>query len=134
MEEYANIIQAVEHDPLSQMIDLKIVEIKPGYARGEIEVQPKHLNPIASVHGGCLYTMADVVAGCAAESHGATTPTLDSSFHFLNAGLNVKKLIAEATELKKGKRILVYDIKITNQDDLLLATGIFTYMNIDKTS
>lgn len=132
MREYEEIYQTVADDPLSQMIDLKIVDIKPGYAKGEIEVQPKHLNPIASVHGGCLLTMADVVAGCASESYGGTTPTLDCNFHFLNAGLNAKKIIAEATELKKGKRALVFDVRITDQDGLLLATGVFTYMNIAK--
>ena len=47
-----------------------------------------------------------------------------------NAGKNTKHLIAEAHEIKYGKRAMVYDVKIYDQDEVLLACGTFTFMSI----
>ena len=128
--DYLDMMKTANKNPFAEMMDLKITEVALGYSKVEIDVQKKHLNPIETVHGGCLYTMADVAAGSAAASHGRIAPTLDSSFHFLNAGKNTTHLTAEAHEIKYGKRAMVYDVKITDQDGLLLACGVFTFMSI----
>lgn len=127
---YLEMMQSANRNPFAEMMDLKITEVRLGYSRVEIEVKEKHLNPIGTVHGGCLYTMADVAAGSAAASHGNVAPTLDSSFHYLNAGMHATHLIAEAHELKFGKRTMVYEVQIKDQDELLLAVGTFTFMSI----
>jgi acyl-CoA thioesterase len=128
--DYLEMMKSANKNPFAAMMDLTIIDVKEGYSKVEINVQEKHLNPIGTVHGGCLYTMADVAAGAAAASHGRIAPTLDSSFHFLNAGKGTTHLTAEAQELKYGKRAMVYDVKIVDQDDMLVATGTFTFMNI----
>ena len=51
-------------------IGLHITQLGEGSARAEMPVTKDHLNPIGSVHGGCLATMADVVGGAAASSYG----------------------------------------------------------------
>ena len=91
----------------ANMMDLRIVEIKKGYARTVIDpVTKTHLNPINSIHGGCLFTIGDVTAGSAASSYGIQVTTLDSHFNFLRPGLHTTKLTGEATELKHGKTFL----------------------------
>ena len=54
------------------------------------------------------------------------------NFHYLRAGINTKKLFATTTEIKRGKKILVYSISVTDQDDVELAVGIFSFMSIGK--
>ena len=46
------------------------MELDEGYCKGELEVTDQHMNPLGTVHGGCLYTLADTVAGFAAASCG----------------------------------------------------------------
>ena len=128
--DYLDMMKTANKNPFAEMMDLKITDVRLGYSKVEIDVREKHINPIGTVHGGCLYTMADVAAGSAAASHGRIAPTLDSNFHFLNAGKNTKHLIAEAHEIKYGKRAMVYDVKIYDQDEVLLACGTFTFMSI----
>lgn len=70
---------------------VRIVEIREGYARTELEVKPEFLNPIGSVHGGCLFTMADITGGSAAVSHGEQVTTADADIRYLRPGINVKK-------------------------------------------
>ena len=69
---------------------VRIVEIREGYARTELEVKPEFLNPIGSVHGGCLFTMADITGGSAAVSHGEQVTTADADIRYLRPGINVK--------------------------------------------
>ena len=117
----------------ANMIDLRIIEIKKGYARTVIDpVTKTHLNPINSVHGGCLFTIADVTAGSAASSYGIQVTTLDSHFNFLRPGLHTTKLTGEATELKHGKNISVYSVQIKDQDATILAEGTFTFASLGK--
>lgn len=101
-------------------IGVEITDVKKGWARGEILVKNHHLNPVGAVHGGILFTLADTVGGVAAWSHGEVVTTANGSIQFLNAALNPRKIIAEATELKAGKNLLTYDIKIHDDSGKLI--------------
>lgn len=57
-------------DKFIELIGIKIIEADEGYCKAELEVDDRHLNPLGTVHGGCLYTLADTVAGFAAASCG----------------------------------------------------------------
>ena len=52
-----------EQNVFGDLAGVRIVEIREGYARTELEVRPELLNPIGSLHGGCLFTMADITGG-----------------------------------------------------------------------
>lgn len=116
------------------LLGTKIEEVEAGYARVSLEVKPDYTNPFNTIHGGVLYTMADMAGGTAAYSYGQPVVTVDSSFHFLNAGINVTRLIATGTELRNGKNIGVYEVKVMDQDEKVLCMGTFTYakINADK--
>lgn len=109
---------------------IEIVELSEGYAKISMQVAQKHLNPIGSVHGGCLYTIADVAAGAAAFSYGQPATTVNADIHYLRAGLNTTTVYGEAHVLKQGKRIIVLQTTVSDQDGNLLASGTFTYMVI----
>ncbi len=111
-------------------IGIRAVEIKKGYAKATMPIDENGLNPHGTVHGGCIFTLADIAGGLAATSHGKKVVTVNSNLHYLNAGIHTTKMIAEARELKAGKRISTYEIYIEDQDHKILADGIFTYMNL----
>lgn len=113
-------------------IGLKITHIEEGYAKAELPITPKHMNPYNTLHGGVLYTMADVAGGSAALSHNRPVFTVDSQFHFLNAGRNVTTLYGEGRTIKAGKQLIVVEIDVTDQNGLLLCKGTFTYMQVSK--
>ena len=101
-----------------------------GYAEGEMEIKKEHENVVGSLHGGVLFTLADTIGGAAASSRGMMVTTVSSDFHFLTAGMDVKKLYATAKELKHGKKLSVYDVKVCSDQQKLLAYGVFTYYNL----
>ena len=95
-------------------------------AEGELEIRTDTQNPMGMVHGGALFTLADTVAGTAAFTTGRNCVTLDSSMQFLSAARG-DRVRCTAKPKKAGRTILVYEISITDSEDRLVATGIFTF-------
>ncbi len=120
------------HNNFAEHLGLEITEIGPGYARAMMPIREEYLNVVGSVHGGCLFTIADAAGCAAASSYGNHIATLNNSFNFLNPGLNTKTLYATTRELKRGKRVLVYSVAVTDENENLLAEGVFTFMSINK--
>ena len=97
-----------------------------GEAEGELIIRPETRNPMGVVHGGALFTLADTVAGTAAFTTGRNCVTLDSSMQFLSAARG-DRVRCTAKPKKAGRTILVYEISITDSEERLVATGIFTF-------
>ena len=97
-----------------------------GQAEGELTIRTETKNPMGVVHGGALFTLADTVAGTAAFTTGRNCVTLDSSMQFLSAARG-DKVRCVAKPKKAGRTIMVYEISITDSEERLVATGIFTF-------
>ncbi len=121
-----------EENPFARELGIRTVEIRSGYARSELNIAERHLNFIGSVHGGCLFSLADTVCGSAAASHGFYCTTINGNINYLTAAIDVSRLIAEAREIKHGKRIDVYDVEIRDEKGTLLAQGTFSYFNLQE--
>lgn len=109
---------------------IKITKVSEGYAEGKIEITENHLNVSKGIHGGCIFSLADTVAGCATWSRGHKATTSNSSISFLRPTFDVKTLIAKAKEIKYGKNLLVYDVDIEDEKNRLIAKATITYFNL----
>ena len=54
-----------EKGHFSSNSNIQIVKLDSGYAEGILDIRPENLNMLGYVHGGCLATLADTVAGMA---------------------------------------------------------------------
>lgn len=122
----------MEHNHFARLLGVSLTEISLGAAKGMVQTRPEHINPIGSVHGGCMFTLADIVGAAAASSYGEQITTLDSTIHYLKAGLNSTCIYADAQVLKHGKRITVVEVSITDQDGELLSSVTLTFMSLGK--
>lgn len=113
-------------------VGMKISKLEEGYAETQIKVTPDHLNFSGIVHGGCLYTLADVAAGLATFSFGGTAVTLSSSFNYLSAAPGSTSLLRAVAKAKKhGRTITVLEVEVF-ADDKLVCDGTFTYFTKDS--
>lgn len=105
---------------------VRITKIAPNYCEGELTITPECCNYLGIVHGGCLATLADTVAGTAACSTGRGTVTINYGLNFLRQATgSVIKCVAEPE--KTGKTISVFRCSLTNDRDELVASGQFTF-------
>lgn len=102
---------------------------KDGRAQGELRVAKTSLNPLGIVHGGCLATLADSVAGYAAiAATGRQCVTVNYALNFIRPakGSN-KKIVCLATPRRLGRTLCVYEIKLLDDEQEVVATGDFTF-------
>lgn len=119
-----------ETNIFAKHLGIRITNIETGKAEAELEIKDIMSNLIGSVHGGCLFTLADVTAGSVAASYGYKATTLDATMHYLNPALNSKVLYARGETLKHGKRTTVVNISITDQNGTNLVSAVFTFMSL----
>lgn len=105
---------------------IRITKLEPGRAEGELTVCRDNLNRWGVVHGGCLVTLADTVAGAAATATGKGTVTLNNTFNFLRPGTGAK-IHCTAEEVKIGRTIAVFRCTLTDEEGRIVATGDFTF-------
>ena len=110
----------------SKYSGVRITKIAENYCEGELTVTPDTCNYLGYVHGGCLATLADTVAGIAACSTGQGTVTINYGFSFLRPATGgVIRCVAE--EEKAGRQVSVFRCSLYSEEDKLVASGQFTF-------
>ena len=127
MADYRN-----SHNPYVQPQGVFVEEISPGYARVTKTVIPEDANPLGVPHGGVYFTMADTACGSAMASHGDKAVTMSASYNFFRSANVGDCLTAEAREVKHGKTVCVFEVRITDQNGVLLGTGTFTFYSLPE--
>ena len=120
-------------DPFSYYSNIRITNVyEDGSVDGELQITPKSLNVHGFVHGGCLATLADTVAGHAAHLYGKCV-TLNYAFNFLRPakGEN-EKIRCLATPEKVGRTLCVYHLSLTDDAGVEIASGSFTFFLLKK--
>ena len=132
LEEFERILKfRLSVDGAIAQMGIKVTDMEVGWARAEMEYSSAHRNPNGSVHGGMIFSLADSVAGTAACTHGSMVTTSTGSIYFLHAAFRPKKLIAEAMELKAGRNLMVYDVKVKTDTGKLVAKAVMEYFNLN---
>ena len=120
------------HNPYAQRLGIFVEEIGPGCARVTKAITPEDLNPLNFAHGGVYFSMADTACGSAMASYGYMAVTMDASYHFFRSAIVGDRLTAEATEIKHGNTVCVFEVRITDQNGALLGTGTFTFYQLEQ--
>ena len=108
-------------DRASQLLAIRLVEMAPGRARMTMRVTEHMLNAQQVCHGGLIFTLADTSFGYACNSHNQRAFAASCSIEFLAPAQPGDELTAEARETAHAGRTRVYDVRVTNQREELIA-------------
>ncbi len=109
-------------DHAANFLGISVDKVGPGTSSLSMTVTKDMLNGHASCHGGMFFALADTAFAYACNSRNDTTVAAGCSIEYLAPGYEGDRLTATATEVAKAGRQGVYDVLITNQDGLTLAT------------
>lgn len=124
--------QKLGQNPFLNKNHILVKEVCRDRAVLELTAQEDSLNPLGTVHGGALFTMADSAAGTAARSTGKTYVTMSSNFTYLRSGLLGDVIRAEGRVRRRGQTTCYVDVDVTNGREELLATGNFIFFRVDE--
>ena len=108
-------------DEASKWLGMQLEEVRPGYARVSMPVSARMVNAQKLCHGGLIFALADSSFGFACNTHNQRAVAASCSIEFLRPASMHDRLVAEATEVARTGRTGVYDVRVTNQRDELVA-------------
>lgn len=109
------------NDPFSQWLGIERVEDGAGISRLRMTVRDEMLNGFSIAHGGITYSLADSALAFAANAHGIQSVSIETSIAHTKPAQSGDVLETTVEELSLSRRLGVYQIKIHNQRNELVA-------------
>lgn len=110
-----------ERDLFARHLGIELLELRPGYCRAGLTLAPYMVNGLGLPHGALIFALADFAFAAACNSHGLAAVALNMDIHFLASPDPESRLIAEALEIRCGRRTGLYRMSVTTDDEKLVA-------------
>lgn len=114
--------------PFDDLVGVRFLEASEERVLSEVEITPKHHQPHGIVHGGVYATIIEVSASVgggawmADQDQGGTAMGVSNHTDFIRA-VTEGRLECEAVPLQQGRSFQVWEAKVTDEQDRLVAHG-----------
>jgi acyl-CoA thioesterase len=109
-----------ERDKFGLYNGMEVVSVEKGRAKTRMEVKPHHKNGIGTVHGGAIFTLADLAFAAASNSAEDTVTSISATMAFTKAATE-GVLFAEAWEVSRSTKLVTYEARVSNPDGEIIA-------------
>lgn len=105
---------------------MRVVSVGEEGSEAELDITEDVMNPFGVVHGGALFTLADLCCGAAARVDGRHYVTDQASISYLRA-VSEGKVHARGTVLHRGRSRCIIDVKIYDGQGRLVCAGTLSF-------
>ncbi len=116
------IFRKVQKEPFAQKFGIKLLDLDEGYSKVEMKFTPDMENFLGLAHGGALFALIDAAFETASNSYGTMAVALNMNITYISSPSPKSHLIAEAREFSRTQRTAVYDIKLVDDQNNLIAS------------
>jgi len=116
------IFKKVETEPFAQKFGIRLLDLEEGYSKVEMKLASDMENIFGMAHGGALFALIDEAFETASNSHGTVAVALNMNITYISPPPPGSRLIAEAREFSRTQRTAVYDIKLFDDQNNLIAS------------
>ena len=114
-----DITQKILKDPFIRFLGISVDAIEKGYSRCSVVIKDEMLNFNGAVHGGLIFSLADVAFSIASNSDHLPSFALDVSGSFLKTAQVGDKVVAEAKMIHTTKRTGLYRMEVFKGNELI---------------
>jgi acyl-CoA thioesterase len=107
--------------PLYAELGIALEDWGPGRARVALTPGAAHGNLAGTVHGGVVMSLSDAAFEVACNGYGRLCVALDHACHFTSAAVVGERLVAEAVEVSRSRRVASYRIEVRGAEGALRA-------------
>ena len=108
-------------DAASKWLGASLDAVGPGTATLSMTVDKHHTNGHDICHGGFIFTLADSAFAFACNSYNQLVVAQHNVITFIAPGKRGDRLTATAREVTRFGRSGIYDVRVTDQDEKLIA-------------
>jgi acyl-CoA thioesterase len=110
-----------ERDLFARGLGLELLELRPGYSRTGVTLRPDMVNGLGLPHGAVIFALADFAFAAAGNSHGQAAVALSMDVHFVSSPPPRARLLAEAEEVRCGRRTGLYRVTVRTEAGAVVA-------------
>ena len=114
-----DITQKLLKDPYIRFLGISVDTVGKGYSRCSVVIRDEMLNFNGAVHGGLIFSLADVAFSIASNSDHLPSFALDVSGSFLKTAQVGDKIVAEAKMIHTTKRTGLYRMEVFKGNELI---------------
>jgi acyl-CoA thioesterase len=114
-----DLLQKVKNDPYANFLGIRIEKLEKGRAVCSVIITEKMLNFVGLIHGGLIFSLADVAFSAASNSDHSPSFALDVSGSFLQSAAVGDTITSEATLIHTTKRTGVYRMDVRKNGELM---------------
>ncbi|WP_341236159.1 hydroxyphenylacetyl-CoA thioesterase PaaI [uncultured Sulfitobacter sp.] len=108
-------------DRASGWFGMELIDVDEGSAVLGLKVLPQHVNGHGICHGGVTFSLADSAFAFACNSRNQATVAQHNSISYIAPARLGDRLTATAREICLTGRSGITDVRVTNQDNQLIA-------------
>jgi acyl-CoA thioesterase len=125
----ALLMERSKSEPFGRLLDMTIIEAKPGFATIRMTVKPEFANLFGSMHGGALFALMDEAFQVACNTHGELAVALNVSITYAAAPETGATLEATAREIYKTRRTASYlcEVRQMPEEKLIVTAQALAY-------
>ncbi len=109
-----------ENDRYAAFSGIQLLDVKPGWAKAQMEIRNMHLNAGNVVQGGAIFTLADLAFAAAVNAYGNLAVSVETSIRYFK-GESAGTLFAEARLVDLHSKLATFQVQVTNQSEELIA-------------
>ncbi len=120
----------VHESPFAELLDMRVSDPEDGTSAVVMPINAKHLQQAGRVQGGIVVALADYAMFRAIKpllKPGEATTTIELKINFL-AAAEKGELTGTAKIISPGRRLMVGEMEVKDEDGKLIAQGLGTYM------
>ncbi len=111
----------LEQDAFSRWLGIRLTSIDEGQVELEMAVRDDMLNGFGQCHGGILFALADSALAFSSNSPGRVAVSIDNSIAYAAPSEQGDLLRTQVEEIRRGRRISLYSIRLLNQRSEIVA-------------
>ena len=112
----------VDGEAYARKLGLILRKVEPGYALVEMAINDDMENIFDMAHGGAIFSLIDEAFEISCNTHGTVAVALSMTVTYHKPPSGGSVLRAESKEIYRSAKTATYDIKVTEGEDLLIAT------------
>jgi len=106
-----------------QTLGMELTDLEKGFSAVEMVYEPSRMdNLFGRAHGGAIFALIDEAFETVGQTDGTVAVAMNVNVSYVASPEAETRLRAEAREINKTKRTANYDIRVTDEDDRLIAT------------
>ena len=120
-------VKKVSEEPFSRLLNMRLVDVREGYALCEMTYTGDMDNMHGIAHGGAIFSLIDEAFEISSNSHGTVALALNMNLTYVKPALKGSIVRAESKEVTRGRKTATYDIRVTDEEGLVAICQALVY-------